>query len=70
MLHRLAGGGRVVAKQPSHQGRATEKWLAKVEGTDSVSSDSQGDLPSGMLKVNTSALRDLGGQENNLRESC
>ena len=42
--------------QPAGQGRASEVWLAKAEGLYSVSSDSQGDLTSGMLKVNSSAL--------------
>ena len=34
---------------------------AKVEGPDCVSSDRQQDLTSGMLKVNSSALRERGG---------
>ena len=38
--------------------------LAKAKGPDSVSSDSQRDLISGMLKVNNSTLEDQGGQED------
>ena len=45
--------------QPAWQDRAPKVWLAKVEGPDSVSSDSQWDLTSGMLK--STAL--LGEQE-------
>ena len=55
--------------QPARQGRAPKVWLAKVEGPDSVSSDSQRDLTSGMLKVNSSDLREQGGQEDVERES-
>ena len=33
-------------------------WLAKAEGPDCMSSDSQQELISGMLKVNSSALRE------------
>ena len=54
-------GARVVEGQPTRQGRAPEVWLAKVEGPDTVSSDSQRDLTSGMLKVNSSALEEWGG---------
>ena len=54
-------GARVVERQPGRQGRAPKVWLAKVEGPDCMSSDSQGDLTSGMLKVNSSALRARGG---------
>ena len=45
-------------------------WLAKVEGLDCVHSDSQEDLTSGMLKVNSSALRARGGREGTRKESC
>ena len=69
-LHRLAGGSQVVEGQPTGQGRAPEVWLAKAEGPDSMSSDSQWDLTSGMLKVNSSALGEQGGQEDAGRESC
>ena len=48
-------------RKPSGQGRAPKVWLAKVEEPDSVSSDSQQDLTSGMSKVNTPALREQGG---------
>ena len=48
--------------QPAWQGRAPEAWIAKTEGLDSVSSDSQWDLTSGMLKVNSSALGEQGGE--------
>ena len=44
--------------------------LAKAEGPESMSSDSQWDLTSGMLKVNSSALREWGGREDTGRESC
>ena len=49
-------GARAVEEQPAQQGRAPEVWLAKVEGPDNVSSDSQWDLTSGMLKVNRSGV--------------
>ena len=49
-------GAREVEGQPAQQGRAPEVWLAKVEELDSVSSDRQWDLTSGMLKVNSSAI--------------
>ena len=55
--------------QPTRQGRAPEVWLAKAEGLDSVNSDSQRDLTSGMLKLNSSALREQGRQEDAGRES-
>ena len=48
--------------QPARQGRAPEVWPAKPEGPDCMSSDSQRDLTTRMLKVNTSALREQGGQ--------
>ena len=63
-------GARAVEGQPAQQGRAPKVWLAKAEGQDSMSSDSQQDLTSGMLKVNSSALREWGGQENARTESC
>ena len=56
--------------QPALQGRAPEVWLAKAEGLDSVSSDSQRDLTFGTLKVNSSALGEQGGREDTGRESC
>ena len=43
--------------------------LARVEGPDCMSSESQGDLTSGMLKVNSSAQR-AGGPEDTGRERC
>ena len=46
-----------------------EVWLAKAEGPDCVSSDSQQDLTSGMLKVNSS-LSESGKGEDARRESC
>ena len=70
MLHGLAGGSQGVEGQPTRQGRATKVWLAKEEGPDSMSSDSWLDLTSGMLKVNSSALREGGGPEETGRESC
>ena len=54
-------GAGAMDGQPTWEGRAPEVWLAKVEGPDSVSSESQWDLTSGMLKVNSSALREQGG---------
>ena len=60
----------MVEGQPAWQGRAPEVWLAKAEGPDSVSSDSQQDLISGMLKVNSFAFGERGGQEDTGRESC
>ena len=72
MLHRLAGGswGPPQEGQPAWQDRAPEVWLAKVEGLDCVSSDSQWDLTSGMLKVNSSALGEGGEREDTGKESC
>ena len=68
-LHGLAGGSRGGggAARPARQ--SPQVWLAKAEGPDSVSSDSQWDLTSGMLKVNSSARR-AGGREDTGRESC
>ena len=62
MLHRLAGGswGPPQEGQPAWQDRAPEVWLVKAEGPDSMSSDSQWDLTSGMLKVNSSAREQEG----------
>ena len=69
MLHRLAGvsQGGGGAACPARQ--SPRVWLAKVEGLDCMSSDSQWDLTSGMLQVNSFALR-AGGLEDNGRESC
>ena len=53
-------GAWEVEGQPAGQDRAPGVWLEKAEGPDCVSSDSQGDLTSGMLKVNSSAGR-VGG---------
>ena len=65
-------GGRELGRwRGSPPGRQSPQvWLAKAEGPDSVSSDSQRDLTSGMLKVNSSALREQGGREDTGRESC
>ena len=63
-------GAGAVEGQPAQQGRAPKVWLANVEGLDSVSSDSQQDLTSGILKVNSSTLGEWGGQEDNGREGC
>ena len=69
MLHGLAewswGGGGAAC--PARQ--SPRVWLAKAEGPDCVSSDSQRDLISGMLKVNSSARR-VGGREDTGRERC
>ena len=59
----------MVEGQPTVQGRAPEVYLAKTEGLDCMSSDSQQDLTSGMLKVKSSAQR-AEGLEDNGRESC
>ena len=61
----LGGGG---AAHPAWQN--PQSLACKNEGLDSMSSDSQQDLTSGMLKVNSSALRERGGQEDTRRESC
>ena len=53
-------GGRVVEGETAREGTAPKIWLAKAEGPNSVSSDSQRGLTSGMLKVNSSALREWG----------
>ena len=58
-----------VERQPTWQGRAPGVWLAKVEGLDCMSSDSQRDLTSGILKVNSSAHGLQGGLEDARRES-
>ena len=64
------GGSQGSEGQPVHPARqSAQDWLAKVEGPDEVCSDSQRDLTSGMLKVNSSAQR-VGGLEDNGRESC
>ena len=63
-------GARAVEGQPVRQGRAPEVWLAKAEGPDCMSSDSQWDLTSGILKVNSSALGEQGGLDDEGRESC
>ena len=63
-------GAGAVEGQPAGQGRAPKVCLAKAEWPDTVRSDSQWDLTSGMLKVNSSAFRELGGQEDAKRESC
>ena len=54
----------MVEGQLARQGRAPEVWLAKAEGPDYMSSESQWDLISGKLKVNSSALGEWGGQED------
>ena len=58
-------GARAMEGQPAHPARQSPQvWLAKAEGPDSMSSDSQQDLTSGMLKVNSSALGERGGQKD------
>ena len=54
--------------QPAWQGRAPKVWLAKAEEPDTVSTDSQRDLTSGMLKVNSSSIRETGEREDVGRE--
>ena len=63
-------GARAVEGQPARQGRAPKVWLPKVEIPDCVSFDSQWDLTSGMLEVESTALREQGGREDARRESC
>ena len=46
---------------PPCKAEPTQSGLQKAEGPDSVTSDSQRELIPGMLKVNSSALRELGG---------
>ena len=60
MLQGLAGGswGSGGTARPARQ--SPRVWFAKVEGPDCVSSDSQQDLTSGMLKVDSSALEGSG----------
>ena len=53
-------GGRVVEGETAQEGTAPKVQFAKAEGPNSVSSDSQRGLTSGMLKVNSSALREQG----------
>ena len=53
-------GARVVEGETAWKGTAPKVWLEKTEGPDSVSSDSQQGFTSGMLKVNSSALRERG----------
>ena len=60
MLHGLVGGSWG-GGGAAHPGKAEP--LAKAEGPDCMSSDSQWDLTSGMLKVNSSAQR-AGGRED------
>ena len=63
-------GARVVEGQHVRQGRAPKVWLAKVERPNSMSSDSQQGLTSGMLKVNSSALREQERRVDTGKESC
>ena len=57
-------GGREPGQRGSPPAKQSPRvWLAKAEGPDGVCSDSQQDLTSGMLRVNSSALREWGGRE-------
>ena len=70
-LHELVGGSWDDGGAASPPSKTDAPSLAcRLEGPDSVSSDSQRDLTSGMLKVNSPALRQWGGQEDTKRESC
>ena len=60
----------MVEGQLAQRGRAPEVCHAKAERSEPVISDSQWDLTSGMLKVNSSALGEWGGREDAGRESC
>ena len=53
-------GARVVEGETAQEVTAPKVWFAKAEEPNSVSSDSQWGLTSGMLKVNSSALREWG----------
>ena len=55
-------GARGEEGQSTGQGGIPKVWLPKAEGPDSVSSDSQQDLTSGMFKVNSSALESMEGE--------
>ena len=70
VLHGLAGGSQRGGGAACLSRQSPRDWLAKAEGPDCMSSDGQRDLTSGMLKVNSSALREWGGQEDTERESC
>ena len=70
LLHGRVGGSQGSGELPAGQSRVPKIWLAKVEGLDSMRSDSQLDLTSGKLKVSSSALREQRGQEDAGRESC
>ena len=62
VLHGLAGGSQG-GGGAAHLGRWNPQvWLAKAEGLDCMCSDSQRDLTSGMLKVNSSAFGEQGGR--------
>ena len=69
VLHGLAEGSQGGGGAARWARQSPQVWLAKTLGLDCVSSDSQRDLTSGMLKVNSSAQR-VGGQEDTRRESC
>ena len=69
MLHGLVGGSWDGGGAAPRQDRAPKVWLAKVEALDPMSSDSQQDLTSRMLEVNSSALGEWGGQQDTGRES-
>ena len=61
MLHRLAGRTQGSGGAARWAGQSPKVWLAKEKRQDPMRSDSQRDLTSGMLKVNSSALR-VGGR--------
>ena len=68
-LHGLAGGSQGGGGAACRARQSPRVWLAKAEGLEGVCSDSQRDLISGMLLVNSSAPR-AGGLKDNGRESC
>ena len=70
MLQGLAGGSQGGGRAAHPAKQSPEVWFAKTEGLDYVSSDSQRDLTSGMLKVNSFAFGERGEQEDTRRESC
>ena len=60
----------MVEGQPAGQGITPKFWLAKAEGPGCMSSDSQQDIISEMLEVNSSALGERGGREDTVMERC
>ena len=68
-LHGLVGGSQGRGGEARQARQSPQVWLAKAEGPDSMSADSQRDLTSAMLKVNSPPRR-VGGQKDTGRERC